>query len=62
MNSIKKFVDKITQQDVRGARELVLSISEARQIRDDLIKLLLDKTSTESIGDNRSVVISGGKF
>lgn len=62
MNSIKKFVDRITQQDNRGARELVLSITEARQVRDELVKILLDRVSTEPNSTDQSVVISGGKF
>ena len=61
MNQIKNFVDKIALADARQNREIVLPISDAKELRDELLKLLLElknQNSTEVI----EVVMRGGKF
>lgn len=65
MISIKKFIDKVSMTEGRNGREIMLPISEARLLRDELSKLLLDlhsmkkDTQTEQ---NIKVEIIGGKW
>jgi len=63
---IKRFLDKMTVMESKQNKDLVLPITEARGLRDDIIKLMLDKTLTKEQPDlnvnSPPVVISGGKF
>jgi len=63
---IKKFIDKVSLGEAKQSRDIVLPISEARFLRDELSKLLVDnnellqnKTSVEPVFQ---VEINGGKF
>jgi hypothetical protein len=63
---IKKFIDRVSLGEAKQSRDIVLPISEARFLRDELSKLLADnndllqnKTSTEPVFQ---VEINGGKF
>jgi hypothetical protein len=63
---IKKFIDRVSLGETKQSRDIVLPISEARFLRDELSKLLADnndlllnKTSTEPVFQ---VEINGGKF
>ena len=61
MSQIKKFVDKIAALEVRQSRELVMPVNEAKELRDEILKLLVDQrdqSSTEII----EVVMRGNKF
>ena len=64
MNQIKKFIDKVSNADSRQAKTIVLTIEEARLLRDELAKLLLDlhDVEKETIDPVFEVVVSGGKF
>ena len=42
MVNIKRFVDRVSLQEGKNSRDLVLTIAEARGLRDELLKLLLD--------------------
>ena len=42
MIHIKKFIDKVTHMEGRGGRDVVLPIADARGLRDELSKLLVD--------------------
>jgi len=42
MINIKKFIDRVSLAENRQTRELVIPLTEARQLRDELSKLLLD--------------------
>lgn len=61
MSQIKKFVDKIAMLEGRQQRELVMPISDAKELRDELLKLLVDQKSQP---DNEviEVVMRGNKF
>jgi hypothetical protein len=62
---IKRFLEKMTAMESKQNKDLVLPIAEARGLRDDIIKLLLDQTTTEQPDLNvkpQPVVISGGNF
>ena len=43
MIQIKRFIDKIATMEGRGAREVVLNITDAKELRDEITKLLLDQ-------------------
>lgn len=43
MIQIKRFIDKIASIDSRQGRDVVLPISDARALRDEITKLLLDQ-------------------
>lgn len=66
MINIKKFIDKVSIIENRNGKEVVIPISEARSLKDELSKLLLDmhsqnapqKTNTDSI----KIEFIGGKF
>ena len=64
MSNIKKFIDKIALMEARQSREIILTISDAKELRDDITKLLLDKR--ESVGSNNNdkieIVMNGGKW
>ena len=69
MINIKRFIDKISLMESKQNKDVVLPMSEARGLRDELAKLLLDlhqlsSTSTKEKDDNNviKVEITGGKF
>ena len=43
MIQIKRFIDKIASIDSRQGKDVVLPISDARALRDEITKLLLDQ-------------------
>ena len=66
MIHIKRFVDKITLIEGKQGRDVVIPISDARGLRDELTKLLADnyellqnKTSVEPVFQ---VEMNGGRF
>ena len=63
---IKKFVDKISYMDSKQNKDVILPISDARGLRDELIKLLADLNELKSIDKTGNqeieVKIIGGKF
>jgi len=63
---IKKFMDKVSALETRKAKDLVMPMSDARLVRDEVSKLLADlheltneKTSKEEVID---VKVTGGTF
>ena len=61
MSMIKRFIDKVSAMDNRNSKDLVLSANDARVLRDEIAKLLVDSV------DNTSPVITeiqitGGKW
>lgn len=61
MSNIKKFVDRITLAEGRNSREVVLTLNEAKELRDEITKMLIDQRNTKS-NDVIEVVMQGGKF
>jgi len=66
MIHIKRFVDKVSYMEARQGKDVVIPLSEARGLRDELSKLLADnyeflqnKSTVEPI---YQVEINGGKF
>ena len=61
MSNIKKFVDKIALAEGRNAREVILPLNEAKELRDEITKILLDQRDTKP-NEVIEVVMRGGKF
>jgi hypothetical protein len=62
MSQIKKFIDKIAMMEGRQAREVVLPMIEAKELRDEITKLLLDQRNTPKSEEVIDVVLKGGKW
>ena len=65
---LKKFVDRVRGQEARGARDLVMTMNEARDLHSDITRLLLalqslqeQQTKTANT-DVLKVEIQGGSF
>jgi hypothetical protein len=43
MINIKRFIDRVASVDSRQGKDVVIPLSEARGLRDELSKLLVDK-------------------
>jgi len=68
MIHIKKFIDKVASQEGRQGRDVVMTIADARSLRDEISKLIIDKyeekskaTTTEDVGVVQ-VELKGGKW
>jgi hypothetical protein len=64
MIQIKSFIDKIAYIEGRQRRDVVLTIEEARALRDEITKLLLEQktqvVSTKS--EPIEIVLKGGNW
>ena len=65
---LQKFVDRVRGQEARGARDLIMTINEARDLHADITRLLLalqnlqeQQTKTANT-DVVKVEIQGGSF
>ena len=65
---LQKFVDRVRGQEARGARDLVMTINEARDLHADITRLLLTLQSLQEqpaktvTTDVIKVEIQGGSF
>jgi hypothetical protein len=62
MNQIKKFIDKIATMEGRQAREVVLPMNDAKELRDEITKLLLDQRNTPKSEEVVEVIFKGNKW
>ena len=62
MTNIKKFIDKIVTAEGRQAREVVMTLNDAKELRDELLKILLDQRENVKEPETIQVVMSGGKW
>lgn len=62
MNNIKKFIDKIVTAEGRQAREVIMTLNDAKELRDELLKILLDQRENVKEPETIQVVMSGGKW
>jgi len=66
MMHIKRFVDKVSYMETRQGKDVVIPLSEARGLRDELSKLLADNyeflQNKSTIEPIYQVEINGGKF
>lgn len=56
MIHIKRFIDKISSMEGKQGRDVVLPISDARALRDEITKLLLDQRETNNTQQTNEVV------
>jgi len=65
---LQKFVDRVRGQEARGARDLIMTINEARDLHADITRLLLtlqslqEQQSKAAAEDVVKVEIQGGSF
>ena len=65
---LNKFIDRVRSQESRGARDLVLTIQDARDLHADITRLLLELQrlrEAASAGPQNQVVevrMQGGNF
>lgn len=60
MSQIKKFIDRVATAETRQSRELIMPMSEAKELRDEIAKLLVDKKDNKD--EVITVVMNGGKW
>jgi len=61
MNHIKKFIDRIAMAEARNVREVIMPLQEAKELRDEFTKVLLDQRSNKP-EEVVEVVMRGGSF
>ena len=65
---LQKFVDRVRGQEARGARDLVMTINEARDLHADITRLLLTLQNLQqqqiktAVAETIQVEIKGGEF
>jgi hypothetical protein len=65
---LQKFVDRVRGQEARGARDLVMTMNEARDLHADITRLLLtlqtlqEKQIKTATADMIQVEIGGGYY
>ena len=65
---IHRFVDRVQGQDARGGRDLVMTMTEAKDLLADITRLLLDLETARSVAvstnseETITVKIDGGSF
>jgi hypothetical protein len=63
---IKRFIDRVANIESRQGKDVVIPLSDARGLRDELAKLLVDHYEISDVKKNTSEVIQvelvGGKF
>jgi hypothetical protein len=66
MIHIKRFIDRVATIESRQGKDVVIPLSDARGLRDELAKLLVDHYEVTEGNKNTSEVIQvelvGGKF
>ena len=65
---LQKFVDRVRGQEARGARDLVMTINEARDLHADITRLLLALQNLQEqqiktvVAETIQVEIKGGEY
>lgn len=66
MIQIKRFIDKVSSTEGKQGKNVILTVEEARVLRDELAKLLVDlhenHSETKSPEMSIQVEMTGGKF
>jgi len=62
MSQIKKFIDRVATAEGRQMREVIMPLTEAKQLRDEIMKLMLDKQESKKEEEVITVVVNGGKW
>ena len=65
---INRFIDRVQGQDARGGRDLVLTMTEAKDLLADITRLLLDLQTARSAAVNTNseetitIQMDGGSY
>ena len=65
MMHIKRFIDKVASMEGRQGRDVILSITDARALRDEISKLVLDQYEGKTVSKPDEVIqveVKGGKW
>lgn len=62
MSQIKNFIDRVAKAEGRQLRELLMPINDAKELRDEIMKLVLDQKEETKNNEPVQVVMSGGKW
>lgn len=66
MIHIKRFIDRIAHVESRQGKDVVITLTDARALRDELVKLLADNykllEGSASKVETIQVEVTGGKF
>lgn len=63
MSQIKKFIDRVANAEARQMRELLIPMSDAKELRDEVMKLVLDQRDQKGNSQETiEVVMNGGKW
>ncbi len=67
MIQAKKFIDRVSSIESRQGKDIVISLSDARMLRDEIAKLLMDhyaitNSTVNTSPSNISVEVIGNKF
>lgn len=55
MNHLKSYIDRVSATERRGGRDIVLTLDEARSLRDEIAKLLIE---LHNVGNQKSDAIN----
>lgn len=61
MSQIKKLMDRISLAEGRNSKDVVLTLQDARLLRDEILTILLDKKQPGN-DEVVEVVVNGGKW
>jgi hypothetical protein len=66
MSHIKNFIDRVSSLENRPGKDLIMSASEAKMLRDEIAKMMVDKIAQPQALPTQQftepIVLSGGKF
>ena len=64
MIQIKKFIDRVSAMEGRQGKDVVIPLAEARMLRDELAKLIIDRyEQKKDVSDDIiQVQVTGGTF
>ena len=61
MINVKKFIDKVALAETRNSVQVVLPLIEAKQLRDEIMKIMLDQRGQSKDSDIQ-VVMKGERW
>ena len=61
MMCVKKFIDKVALAETRSSVQVVIPLPEAKQLRDEIMKIMLDQRE-QTVDHNIQVVMRGDRW